>query len=75
MTAPLAEDGPSDDEKTPAHRHPTFLELRSGQCRFPIGGYRGPEFPEMGNGRAAYLGDFTHCGPSQLRISRTRRRG
>ena len=75
MTAPPAEDDTPQGERTPAHRHPTLLELRSGQCRFPIGGYRGPEFPETGNGRATYLGDFTQCGLSQLRMSRTRRRG
>ena len=42
MTAPPAEDDTPHDERTPAHRHPTLLELRSGQCRFPIGGFREP---------------------------------
>jgi hypothetical protein len=26
----------------PARKHPTLFELRSGQCRFPLGGLKDP---------------------------------
>ena len=41
MTTPQAEDAP-ENEREPPRQHPNLLELRSGQCRFPLGGPRQP---------------------------------
>ncbi len=37
MTEPLADADAPRIESGPARRHPTLLELRAGQCRFPLG--------------------------------------
>ena len=38
--APQEQDEP--EAETPIRKHPTLFQLRSGQCRFPVGGLKEP---------------------------------
>jgi hypothetical protein len=41
LSEPLQEQD-EPEVQAPARKHPTLLQLRSGQCRFPIGGFKEP---------------------------------